>query len=69
MPHLPVSSFAMRQILVALIIGCCLLCTTSALSGEGVAAVTIVFRAVGFIGFFVSLFFAQRLYREMKHNK
>ena len=56
-------------IIVALIIGCCLLCTTSALTGKGVAAVTIVFRAVGFIGFIASLFFAQRLYREMKKGK
>ena len=62
--------YAIRAlILVALIIGCCLLCTTSALTGSGVAAVTEVFRTVGFIGFIVCLFFAQRLYREMKKHK
>ena len=31
-----------------------------------VAAVTIVFRTIGFCGLVVSLFFAQRLIREMK---
>ena len=38
-------------------------------SGDNVSAVTILFRAVGFIGFIVSLFFAQRLYREVKKGK
>ena len=62
--------YAIRAlIIVALIIGCSLLCTTSALTGEGVAAMTIFFRGVGFIGLIVSLFFAQRLYKEMKKGK
>ena len=62
--------YAIRAlIIVALIIGSALLCTTSAFSGEGVAAVTIVFRTVGFVGLVVSLFFAQRLIREMKKGK
>lgn len=56
-------------IIVAVLIGSALLCTTSALTGEGVAAVTIILRAIGLIGFFVGLFFAQRLYRNMMKNK
>ena len=39
------------------------------LDGTVVAAVTIVFRAIGFVGIIVSLFFAQRLYRELKKGK
>ena len=39
------------------------------LDGTVVAAVTIVFRAIGFVGIIISLFFAQRLYREMKKGK
>jgi len=63
-------SYAIRAaIIVALIIGSCLLCTTSALTGGGVTAMTVVFRAIGFIGLIVSLFFAQRLIREMKQKK
>ena len=56
-------------LIIAILIGSCLLCTTSALTGDGVAAVTIVFRAIGFVGIIVSLFFAQRLYRELKKGK
>ena len=56
-------------IIIAFIIGSALLCTTSALTGENVAAVTIVFRTVGFIGFAISAFFAFRLYRDMKKGK
>ena len=61
--------YAIRTaIIVAILIGSCLLCTTSALAGEGVAAVTIVFRSIGFVGIVVSLFFAQRLYREIRKD-
>ena len=57
-----ISSYAIRAlIIVAVLIGSCLLCTVSPMSSEGVAAVTIAFRAIGFAGFVVSLFFAQRL--------
>ena len=56
-------------IIVALLIGSSLLCTTSAFVGEKVTAATIVFRGIGLVGFFVGLFFAQRLYRNMKKGK
>ena len=65
-----ISSYAIRAlIIVAVLIGSCLLCTVSPMSSEGVAAVTIAFRAIGFAGFVVSLFFAQRLFREMSKRK
>ena len=64
------TSYAIRAlIIVALLIGSCLLCTTSSLSGDKVAAVTITLRAIGMVGFVVSLFFAQRLIRNMKKGK
>ena len=46
-----------------------LLCTSSALNGENVAAVTIIFRGIGLVGLVVALYIAQRLYREMKQGK
>ena len=55
-------------IIVALIIGSGLLCTTSALTADKVVG-AVAFRAVGICGFIVSLFFAQRLFREMKNGK
>ena len=61
--------FIRALIIVALLIGSCLLCTTSAFNGENISAVTIVFRAIGFVGLVVSLFFAQRLYRNMTKGK
>ena len=62
--------YAIRAFMVmALFIGSCLLCTTSALTGENVAAVTIVFRGIGFVGVVASLLFAHRLYRDMKKGK
>ncbi len=65
-----ISSYAIRAlIIVAVLIGSCLLCTVSPMNSEGVAAVTIAFRAIGFAGFVVSLFFAQRLFREMSRRK
>nr|AHF24742.1 protein kinase, ABC1 family [uncultured bacterium Contig12] len=65
-----ISEYAIRAlIIIALIIGSCVLCTSSSFMGDNVAAVTIIFRAIGLIGFFISLFFAQRLYRDMKKGK
>ncbi len=63
------AGYAIRAlIIVALIIGSGLLCTTSALTVDKVAG-AIAFRAVGICGIIVSLFFAQRLFREMKKGK
>jgi len=62
--------YAIRAlIIVAMLIGSAILCTSSSFSGDNVAAVTIIFRAIGFCGLVVSLFFAQRLIREMKKGK
>ena len=64
------TGYAVRAlIIIALVVGSCILCTSSSFAGDDVAAVTIVFRAIGLIGFFVSLFFAQRLYRDTKKGK
>ena len=64
------AGYAIRALIIAAVfIGSCLLCTSSSFAGDNVAAVTIIFRAIGLIGVFVSLFFAQRLYREMKKGK
>ena len=64
------AGYAIRAlIIVAVLIGSCLLCTSSALSGDGGRAITVVFRGIGFVGLAVSLFFAQRLYREVKKGK
>ncbi len=65
-----IANYAIRALLIiGLIIGCALLCTTSALTGEGVAAMTITFRGVGFIGFIICTFFAYCLYRDIKKGK
>ena len=64
------ANYAIRAlILVAVLIGSAILCTSSSFAGDNVAAVTVVFRAIGFCGIVVSLFFAQRLIREMKKGK
>ena len=55
-------------IIVALIIGSTLLCTTTPIA-EGNTTGAIVFRGVGIAGYIVSLFFAQRLYRNKRKNK
>ena len=61
--------YAVRAfVIVAFIIGSCLLCAASAFTGEG-TAITIVFRILGFAGLAISVFFAWRLYRNMKKNK
>ena len=65
-----IANYAIRALLIiGLIIACSLLCTTSALTGEGVAAMTITFRGVGFVGFIICAFFAFRLYRDVKKGK
>ena len=56
-------------LIVALIIGSSLLCTTSSLTGDSGTTAAIVFRATGFVGYIVSVFFAFRLYRNMKKGK
>ena len=62
--------YAIRAlIIVAVLIVSAILCTSSSFAGDNVAAVTVVFRAIGFCGIVVSLFFAQRLIREMKKGK
>lgn len=64
------SKYAIKaMIIVAVLIGSAILCTTSALSGEGIKSFTIAFRAIGIVGFFLGLFFGQRLIREMKKDK
>jgi len=64
------TSYAVRAfIIVALFIGSCLLCTTSEVTGNGMETVTVVFRTIGFVGIIISLFFGQRLYRNMKKGK
>ena len=64
-----ITGYAIRALMIiALFIGSCLLCTSSALSNAGMT-VAIVFRAVGAVGYLVSIFFAYRLYRNMKKGK
>jgi len=61
--------YAIRAlIIVAVLIGCGLLCTVSPIGGDKIAG-AIAFRGVGIVGIIVGLFFAQRLIREMKKGK
>ena len=63
------AGYAVRAlIIVALLVGSCLLCTTSAVSADGTTFATIL-RVVGLVGLAVSIFFAWRLYRNMKKGK
>lgn len=55
-------------IIVALIIGSTLLCTTTPIA-EGHAAYAYALRGIGMAGYLVSLFFAQRLIRNMMKGK
>jgi len=55
-------------VILALIIGCGMLCTVSPIASDKIAG-AIVFRGIGIAGLIVSFFFAQRLYREMKKGK
>lgn len=63
------TGYAVRGLIIAaLIIGSTLLCTTTAFSNES-TVVSYVFRGIGIVGYIVSLFFAQRLFRNMKKDK
>lgn len=61
--------FIKALVIVALLIGSSLLCTTSAFAGDGITAMTIVFRGIGLVGFVVALFFGQRLIRNIEKGK
>jgi ubiquinone biosynthesis protein len=61
--------YAIRALLiVALFIGSCLLCSSAEITNAA-TAFTIAFRALGLIGYAVSVFFGYRLYRSMKKGK
>lgn len=61
--------YAIRAVVIlALIIGCGLLCTVSPVASDKIAG-AIAFRGVGIAGLIVCAFFAQRLYRDMKNGK
>ena len=63
------TGYAIRTLLiVAFFIGSCLLCSSSPITSAG-TAFTVAFRAIGFVGYVVSVFFAYRLYRDMKKGK
>ena len=62
------TGYAMRALMiVALFIGSCLLCLASAPGGG--SPFSVAFAAAGIIGYLVSIFFAYRLYRDMKKGK
>ena len=64
-----ISGYAIRAFLiVGLFIGSCLLCTAPAVTDSGVA-ITVAFPVIGIIGIVISLFFGQRLFRNMKKGK
>ena len=61
--------YAIRAMLIAaIIIGSCLLCSSTAITSAD-TVFTIAFRTVGFVGYVISVFFAYRLYRDMKKGK
>lgn len=63
------TGYAVRAlIIVALIIGSTLLCTVTPLAADQTTG-AVVFRGVGIVGYIVSLFFAQRLYRNIRKGK
>ena len=63
------AGYAIRAlIIVAVLIGCGLLCTVSPLGSDKIIG-AIAFRGVGIVGIIIGLFFAQRLIREMKNGK
>ncbi len=64
-----ITGYAIRAFMIAaLFLGSCLVCLASAMTGEG-DPVRIVFQAMGWIGYAVSVFFAYRLYKNSKKNK
>lgn len=60
--------FVRGLIVVAILIGSALLCTTTPIA-EGNAAGAIAFRGVGIVGFILGLFYSFLLYRNMKKGK
>lgn len=63
------TGFAARALIIAaLFIGSCLLCTVPLATGENLN-VSIIFPMLGFIGYVISIFFAWRLYRNIKKDK
>jgi ubiquinone biosynthesis protein len=60
--------FIRGLIVVALLIGSGLLCTTTPLDENHLAG-AIAFRGVGIVGFILSAFYSYRLYRNMKKGK
>ena len=63
------TGYAIRALMIiALFIGSCLLCTVPFNAGNG-TGIMAAFPIIGFVGFVVSVFFAFRLYRNMKKGK
>ena len=63
------TGYAIRALMiVALFIGSCLLCTAPTITSDGVA-ITVAFPALGLVGCLVSIFFAYRLYRDVKKGE
>ena len=63
------TGYAIRaMMIIALFIGSCLLCTVPFISGEG-TTISAVFPILGIVGYVVSVFFAWRLYKNMKKSK
>ena len=63
------TGYAIRALMIiAFFIGSCLLCSSAPISGA-LTAFTSAFRTIGFIGYILSVFFAYRLYRDMKKGK
>ena len=64
-----ITGYAVRALMIAaLFIGSCLLCTIPFTPGNG-TSLTAVFPVLGIAGYTVSLFFAWRLYTNMKKRK
>ena len=64
-----ITRYLVRALLiVALLIGSALLCTTAPLSPDNMAG-AIAFRGVGIVGFLVSIYFSFRLFGKMKKGK
>ncbi len=61
--------YAIRALMIiALFLGSCMLSSSAEIT-NATKAFTIAFRALGLIGYAVSVFFAYRLFRDMKKNK
>lgn len=62
------TAYVVRALMViALFIGSCMLCIASAIAGR--SAFTTVFLVIGLIGYALSVFFAWRVYRNIKKSK